>query len=384
MTMQSNRSRGDARLQGHAEATAANVVHFINLQRSALVHHTGPRTGLGANDGWIGVVDELSCEVELDPALGRELIIRELVTDRAAIATLLGWESGLRALGNARPGASMRPSPPHRMPMQPGQTWLEQYLFGDGGASTAPASARRVIDETLSASFEPGNIVANTAQAVQAARVQATTSAAAQGMQRGAQAVTAGTAKTVRVNDYLALYNANNGKGTPRPRLLIKNMPLELIVARDLPSATRASRGGTNMRVLDVTAKSQQRIAAQVAMHGWDAKYGYLTRMPGASVLTFAPSALIDAANSIRRDRAGGGWTFDGRGFLVRSARSQSGNAVGFGVGLLATVGATAVIGLVGAPVVMVGLGTGLFAQVLWNAFGASDRAADGMAKALR
>jgi hypothetical protein len=74
------------------------------------------------------------------------------------------------------------------------------------------------------------------------------------------------------------------------------------------------------------------------------------------------------------------------RGFAVRCAKSQSSNLVGFGVGMAAGSGAVAlgVVAAVGWPVVLVGLGVGLVAQVGWGYFGADEAVARQAEKALR
>jgi hypothetical protein len=70
----------------------------------------------------------------------------------------------------------------------------------------------------------------------------------------------------------------------------------------------------------------------------------------------------------------------------VASAKSQSGNMVGFASG--AAVGAAAValgaVSAVGAPVILIGLGAGLVAQALWGWSGADEAAAQAVQRGLQ
>jgi hypothetical protein len=102
----------------------------------------------------------------------------------------------------------------------------------------------------------------------------------------------------------------------------------------------------------------------------------------GAGVLTFVPSALVDAHNSYVTDQATGVAHFNRDEFLIRSAKSQSGNVAGFVGGLMAGGIAVAYVGalFVGWPVLVIGLIGGIAAQVAWNTFGGADMA-EGLAK---
>lgn len=73
-------------------------------------------------------------------------------------------------------------------------------------------------------------------------------------------------------------------------------------------------------------------------------------------------------------------------GFAVRSAESQSGNLVGVVAGAGAAAGAVAVgvVAAVGWPVVLVGLGAGVVAQVAWGYFGADKAAGRAVERALK
>ncbi len=103
----------------------------------------------------------------------------------------------------------------------------------------------------------------------------------------------------------------------------------------------------------------------------------------GGGVMAFGPSAVLDLYNSA--SWTDGGLSVNWRGVAVRSAKSQSGNLIGFGVGMASASGAVAlgVVAAVGWPVVLVGLGAGLVAQVAWGYFGADEAAACRAEKAL-
>jgi hypothetical protein len=102
-------------------------------------------------------------------------------------------------------------------------------------------------------------------------------------------------------------------------------------------------------------------------------------------VLAFAPSAALDLYNATEVDLASRQFSFNGRQFLVESARSQSGNVLGLagGAGAVAVVGFVAAGAVAGAPLVIIGLVTGVAVQVVWNTFGGADASADLMQRAL-
>ncbi|OXI75196.1 hypothetical protein CFB81_00335 [Burkholderia sp. AU28863] len=91
----------------------------------------------------------------------------------------------------------------------------------------------------------------------------------------------------------------------------------------------------------------------------------YAGSLIGSGVLTFAPSLALDMAASISRDTQGA-LRFDSRAFVLASARSQSGNAIGFGVSMIMSIGLLWG-GLNALPVILIAFGTGFVAQVAWN-----------------
>ncbi|WP_422189846.1 hypothetical protein [Aquabacterium sp.] len=91
----------------------------------------------------------------------------------------------------------------------------------------------------------------------------------------------------------------------------------------------------------------------------------------GGGVLAFGPSAVLDFGASARW--ADNSVEVDWKGFAVRSAKSQSGNLVGFVAGAVAV----GVVSTVGWPVIVIGLGlaAGLVAQIAWGATGMDEMA---------
>ena len=104
----------------------------------------------------------------------------------------------------------------------------------------------------------------------------------------------------------------------------------------------------------------------------------------GGGLRAFGPSAALDLYGSV--SYRNGSFDFDRKGFLIRSAKSQSGNALGFASGAAVASGAVALglVSAVGWPVILIGLGTGIVAQTVWGATGMDEWAADRAANALR
>ena len=155
-------------------------------------------------------------------------------------------------------------------------------------------------------------------------------------------------------------------------------------MARPIPGVTwRSSVGGTVHSTRWATPSRAQARGAQVvaADTRWNGRMGWSTGRIGGGALAFAPSAAIDAWNSIEYevDRSGRRHykRFDTEKFLIDSARSQSGNAVGMAAGAALGVGAAVVFGVAGAPLLAVVLIGGLAAQVVWSASGMGDKSAD-------
>ena len=176
----------------------------------------------------------------------------------------------------------------------------------------------------------------------------------------------------MRINPYVTLYNANtSGKGRPRPKIRITNMPIETV-----QPALLGQNGRINARTQVATATVKNANLQALAP-----KVSPLSRMHirggmGPAVLTFAPSLVLDTVDSIQRD-TNGKLKFDARRFAINSARSQSGNLLGFGVSTIITVGvgvAVSATAAASAPVIVVALLSGLAMQIVWGATGAADK----------
>jgi len=88
----------------------------------------------------------------------------------------------------------------------------------------------------------------------------------------------------------------------------------------------------------------------------------------GGAVLAFGPSAAFDFYDAYTGNSGTGNVARD---FAVRSARSQSGNLVGYAAGAIVI----ASFGAVTAPVVLISLGFAITAQAVWSWAGMDDKA---------
>ena len=287
------------------------------------------------------------------------------------------------------PVAAPRPGPGPR-PEDDLPPWLKDYLFGQWGGAG-------VQSEIRSAGVGPGNIIGNGLAAAQTATMMGMQGQTAARLSTAAQQVASGASRTVRINQFMDLYNANQGKGLPRLRLRIRNLPLT--VAAPIPGAQwRTNAKGTthSTRWAAPTASQVKGAGAVAAESRWARSMGWSTGKLGTGLITFAPTAALDAWSSIEFDLDANGKrhirSFDTNKFLVASARNQSGNALGLAASVAAVpvaVAITAGLGLtvVGAPLVLIGLAAGVAVQVIWNASGGADfaenqaRAALGMSR---
>lgn len=86
----------------------------------------------------------------------------------------------------------------------------------------------------------------------------------------------------------------------------------------------------------------------------------------GGAMLAFGPSAGIDFYNAYTKNSGAAAVAKD---MAVRSAKSQIGNALGWGLGLTAV----ALVGAAGAPAVVLALGVGIVVQTAWNLAGGGE-----------
>jgi hypothetical protein len=311
---------------------------------------TNTRSGGGAGmcraEGWNISFQQLDGEFDLDEVLAKNVI------------------------------ASVQTSTPSAVP----GSWLEQYLLGDVTGDTG--SGARFVSEFNNAVAGPGNILGNINALKQAgnARIEKST---ADALREAARRIETGAARSIKINEYMTLYNANKtGKGRPRPRIRISGMPMQ-VVTPALSQGMRAAASGVGhsaaMRSTEIL--KAQRLGGLAASSHWTGKAAFLNGKIGGGVLTFAPSAALDVYNSIERDMSGD-MRFNRQKFIIASAKSQSGNLLG----MVGGAGAILIGGffLAGAPLILVGLAGGIAVQFIWGATGMADQAGSAAERALK
>ncbi|MDD5367122.1 MAG: hypothetical protein PHR30_17435 [Gallionellaceae bacterium] len=179
-------------------------------------------------------------------------------------------------------------------------------------------------------------------------------------------------------------------RGDIRPgaqiRVVVKNLPVSVV--HQLPVPFGPSHGGRvgQLRAHPLDMKKMAAAADAIA----DARIkstrflrGASTRL-GGGMLAFGPSAAIDfhASASFQNGRL----SFDRKEFLIRSAKSQSGNVVGVASGAAVAAGAVGLglVSAVGWPIILIGLGAGIVAQTVWGSTGMDAAAEDMARKALK
>lgn len=336
--------------QDRAEREARRLLHDIRDYQNILPLNQELRGGVRVcrADGWNICCDYLDGDFDLDQPMADLLISTTL---------------------NAGP-SSFAPTPVSALVRSPAQstTWLEQYLFGDPQGKIG--TSERVWSETKNTVAGPGNVAANffgLKDAVNAAVEKGTANA----IRDAARAVQSGAAGTVKINQYMTLYNANNKGGAPWPRLRVRGLPTQVVtpaLGDGAKVGARGIRGG--MTVADAMIKAERMGKVAAGTH-WSGSLSILRSWKGGLFLSVGPSLALDIYSSYDRDLHGKS-DFNWRKFTVATAKSQSGNLLGWGVGALTTIGAVAVIG-VGAPAVLIGLAVGGVVQIAWGSAGGSD-----------
>jgi len=340
-------------LQQQAEAEAVQfrraVYEYRDLLPANLERNPADRGGVCRADGWNISRDWLDGDYDLDDAVARQLIGMLINPDPA----------GKGPMANSLPSAADVES-----------SWLHDYFNGTTSGLTS---------EIKSATVGPGNVLANANSLVEARHasvVERTTKA----IQAAAGDIANKRMRSVKINDYMTVYNGNtSGKGRPRPKLKITRMPIQVVTPALGTRVSSMSRGAYNGKLLvnDALKKQAGRMGALAGDSHWSGlsfRDSSLRGKIGGGVLTFGPTAAIDAMQSIDRD-VDGRLGFNGTKFTIASARSQSGNAVGWAAGkttvLLTEAFVVAGVFTLSAPaVVLVGLVAGLGAAVLWNVNG--------------
>ncbi len=340
--------------QDRAEREAQRMLREVKAYQSILPLNESLQGGVRVcrADGWNLQSEFLDGEFDLDEPLARQLAMSAVAAGKA---------------GNAQSPAAA--SGPVITQKQETSSWLQQYLFGDPAGEVR--TAERAWSETKNTVAGPGNIVGNAVgvqQAVNAGLLNRTSDA----VKAAARAIETGAASSVKINEYMTLYNANTqGRGPPWPRLRIRGMPVQVVMpalGEGAKVGARGIRGG--MSVADSMIKAERMGKLAAGAH-WSGAASFLHNWKGGLFLSVGPSAALDVYSSIEQDVAGNR-TMNWRKFGVASAKSQSGNLLGWGAGALVGVGAVAIIG-VGAPAVLIGLAVGGVVQVLWGTTGGSN-----------
>lgn len=248
-------------------------------------------------------------------------------------------------------------------------------------AAKADMAIERLWKEAKEAAFGwgnlPGNVVSSAEIALRAAwkaQVRLALSGLASGRKLG----------SVKLTPHITLESFKIGKGGDLRKgaaikVRIKGLPMTVMHA--LPASVVMKAGGSfgSMRVSPANTRAM--VSAGDVITSARSKSSTFLRMVGAKgvpgMLAFGPSAVIDLANSI--EKSGDSSSVNWRGFAIRSAASQSGNAAGFAAGAFVTGAAGFFAGAVVAgslPVLVIALGAGLAVQVVFNYMGYQDESA--------
>ncbi len=356
-----------AQMTANTQARAA--ADAVRTYRQAIASMANSRGGMCLADGWDVSYQTLNGDFAIDATTVQQL------------------------LGAAPPqrGPSMSAAPaPLRSPVAPsGPSAVQQYLF-PAPAVGAPGSLGRLGEEAGGAVWGPGNIAANSAAALAGALQGVAEASSATRFTEGLREILAGRVKAVTLAPNIELYNSAQGRQPPRVRLRVRGLPIK-VVTQAIPATGgpvtqwRVNGPGTSasLKAGSMTAQQMRNAAVLAGERQLPTALRWATSKLGGGILTFAPSLALDAYQAIEGDLWAGG-RFKTHQFLVDEARNQSGNLVGFAGGMGVAMGAAALFGIAGAPLILVGLGGGLVCQLLWNWAGGGDAAADATQRALR
>jgi hypothetical protein len=350
-----------------AEMQATLLCEEMRAYRREIAPHLMSSPGMCMADAWRVSQQTLSGDFDFDPQMVEQLLMAG--------------------------GAQMRAAPAARAAGAPqGPGLVERYL--NPPPSPHPAgSPQRFGDEAGGSVWGAGNILANSTSAAAGALQAVGQQQAKQLLAEGLRAVLSGAKQSVPLGPGMELYNAAQGKQAPRVRLRVRGLPMQAVQAAipNMAGSAAAAQWRPNgpgtaatLRAGTMSPDQLRRAAALAGHQGLPRSLQWATGKVGGGVLTFVPSAAVDLRNSITTDRLTGRTQFSGHDFLIASARSQSGNLVGFGTSF--AVGAILVgsAALVGWPLLVIALGAGILAQWAWNSFGGSDASAGLAERALR
>jgi hypothetical protein len=163
-------------------------------------------------------------------------------------------------------------------------------------------------------------------------------------------------------------------RGGARIIVRLQGQPTQVVQQLKLPYVPKA---GGQFGVIKASPQDVQRLKhVAVAVADSRVQANAVLRNAGkfgGAALAFGPSAAIDFYDAYTKNN---GASAVGKDFALRSARSQSGNIVAMGAGIVAV----AVVGTVGAPAVVLALATGIVVQTVWGATG-MDEAAGNLVK---
>lgn len=353
--------QGSAQMAAQAQARA--VADAVRAHRRAISSMANSRGGMCLADGWDVSIEALDGDFDIDAA----------ALDRLFAA------AGQGPSASPAPGAGAAAAAPSA---------IKQYLFPPA-ATGAPGSARRLGEEAGSAVWGAGNIAANSAAALAGALQGVNEAGSASRLVEGIRDILAGRARVVKIAPSIELYNAAQGRQRPRVRLRIRGLPIK-VVTQAIPATGgpvtqwRVNGAGTaaTLKAGSMTAQQMRNAAVLAGERQLPGALRWAASKTGGGVLTFVPSLMLDAYDSIESDLQTGGSRFNGQKFLIAQARSQSGNVVGFAGGLM--VAGAAGVFVAGAPLVVIGLIGGIAFQLLWNWQGGADAASEAAAQALR
>jgi hypothetical protein len=351
--------------QLQAQAEAQQMLQALRLNQSATQALLNARGGACLSNGTNISYDVLNGDFDLDSSIVHELL-------------------------GSHGGPAFRPMPSPPPTPASGPSALQTYLYPP--PPTAPAgTAARFWEELPGVAYGAGNIAGNVTASAAGALQGLGERTGRQAMAQGVAAILNRQVQRVRLSPNLELYNAAQGRQAPRVRLRVRGLPMTRVQSM-VPSSGgvvtqwRVNGAGTaaSLRVQGMSAQQVRNTAVMAAENRLPWALRATTGRIGGGVLAFVPSALIDAGGAIQTD-VSGQLSFNGHKFLVSSAKSQSGNAVGFGVSaVVIAVAAGGTAAVVSAPVILVALGLGLTAQLVWNGFGMDKVAADAAAAALK
>jgi hypothetical protein len=290
---------------------------------------------------------------------------------------IASWAASCPVVPFRGPMASIGPMPPALPRTAPGTSLGSSLLNG-------------FDNPVMDATFGGGNILGNTFGVYQALDHTAGRAVFDIQQARAVDRIVSGSQQSARINSMVQIYDANaqaratalrNGttltaaQAQPRLRVKLGSLPMEILDARLADrlqkNVIEARRGATNFG-----RDARVWVSRAVVEAEWTQRMRFMSTRTFGGILAFGPSAVIDASASMR------GGSFDGREFLVRSARSQSLNVIGFAAGAgavflagLATLGA--------APIVIIGLVAGVAVQALADRSGLDEAAERAMSRAL-